>query len=140
MQYLKAVTDLLVDDLQEMVDNWKAGGVARKVVEEDPQGPDRHDDGAGQPVVWRTGGRAHEAGADAARSEEEHDWLSDNTHNSHYYNQIGIRNVYLGNYARIDGKTVSGQACRIWVKAKGCQAGCRGKGPSWMPRSRPWKR
>ncbi|MFX8653058.1 imelysin family protein, partial [Acinetobacter baumannii] len=35
--------------------------------------------------------------------EEEHDCFSDNTHNSHYYDVIGIRNVYLGEYARADG-------------------------------------
>ena len=30
--------------------------------------------------------------------EEEHDCFSDNTHNSHYYDAIGIENVYLGRY------------------------------------------
>jgi putative iron-regulated protein len=30
--------------------------------------------------------------------EEEHDCFSDNTHNSHYYDQMGIRNVYTGHY------------------------------------------
>jgi putative iron-regulated protein len=40
--------------------------------------------------------------------EEEHDCFSDNTHNSHYYNAVGIRNVYLGRYVRRDGSVVSG--------------------------------
>ena len=40
--------------------------------------------------------------------EEEHDCFSDNTYNSHYYDQIGIRNVYTGHYRRIDGSVVSG--------------------------------
>jgi putative iron-regulated protein len=40
--------------------------------------------------------------------EEEHDCFSDNTHNSHYFDQIGIRNVYHGHYRRIDGSIVSG--------------------------------
>jgi putative iron-regulated protein len=35
--------------------------------------------------------------------EEEHDCFSDNTHNSHYYDGLGIRNVYLGRYTRPDG-------------------------------------
>ena len=30
--------------------------------------------------------------------EEEHDCFSDNTHNSHFYDALGIRNVYLGRY------------------------------------------
>ena len=40
--------------------------------------------------------------------EEEHDCFSDNTHNSHYYDALGIRNVYLGRYVRIDGRVVAG--------------------------------
>ena len=35
--------------------------------------------------------------------EEEHDCFSDNTHNAHYYDALGIRNVYLGSYKRPDG-------------------------------------
>ena len=40
--------------------------------------------------------------------EEEHDCFSDNTHNSHYYNVVGIKNVFLGEYKTIDEKVVSG--------------------------------
>ena len=40
--------------------------------------------------------------------EEEHDCFSDNTHNSHYYNVVGIKNVFIGEYKSIDGKVVSG--------------------------------
>jgi putative iron-regulated protein len=40
--------------------------------------------------------------------EEEHDCFSDNTHNSHYYDGLGVQNVYLGEYLRIDGTLVSG--------------------------------
>ena len=40
--------------------------------------------------------------------EEEHDCFSDNTHNSHYYNGVGMKNVYTGSYTRIDGSVVSG--------------------------------
>jgi putative iron-regulated protein len=40
--------------------------------------------------------------------EEEHDCFSDNTHNSHYYDGMGVQNVYLGEYVRVDGTLVSG--------------------------------
>ena len=40
--------------------------------------------------------------------EEEHDCFSDNTHASHYYDALGIRNVYLGQYVRIDGTKIAG--------------------------------
>ena len=42
--------------------------------------------------------------------EEEHDCFSDNTHNSHYYDGLGIENVYLGRYVRLDGTTMAGPA------------------------------
>lgn len=50
--------------------------------------------------------------------EEEHDCFSDNTHNSHYYDQVGIRNVYTGAYKRIDGTVVSGPSVGDLVKAQ----------------------
>jgi putative iron-regulated protein len=40
--------------------------------------------------------------------EEEHDCFSDNTHNSHYYNVVGMRAIYSGAYKRIDGREVKG--------------------------------
>ena len=40
--------------------------------------------------------------------EEEHSCFADNTHNDHFYNAVGIRNVYLGSYTRVDGTVVSG--------------------------------
>lgn len=40
--------------------------------------------------------------------EEEHSCFADNTHNDHYYDGLGVQNVYLGSYTRIDGSTVSG--------------------------------
>ena len=49
--------------------------------------------------------------------EEEHDCFSDNTYNSHYYDQIGIRNVYTGHYRRIDGSVVSGPSVADLVAA-----------------------
>ncbi|MGA0807169.1 MAG: imelysin family protein [Pseudohongiellaceae bacterium] len=40
--------------------------------------------------------------------EEEHDCFSDNTHWSHYYDAVGISNVYRGSYTRVDGRRVDG--------------------------------
>jgi putative iron-regulated protein len=50
--------------------------------------------------------------------EEEHDCFSDNTHNSHFYDGLGIRNVYLGSYTRPDGSVVSGPSLSELVAAK----------------------
>lgn len=40
--------------------------------------------------------------------EEEHDCFSDNTHNSHIYDGLGVQNFYIGKYTHIDGTVVSG--------------------------------
>jgi putative iron-regulated protein len=119
IEFLKAVTDLLVTDLEEMVGNWKKDGAARKAVEEDPKaGLIAMLTGLGSLSYGELAGERMKLGLMLHDPEEEHDCFSDNTHNSHYYDQIGIRNVYLGSYTRIDGKTVSGASLSELVKAK----------------------
>jgi putative iron-regulated protein len=50
--------------------------------------------------------------------EEEHDCFSDNTHNSHYFDAVGIRNVYEGKYVRLDGSVVEGPSVSDLIKAR----------------------
>ena len=50
--------------------------------------------------------------------EEEHDCFSDNTHASHFFDALGIRNVYLGTYRRVDRSLVAGPSVSDLVKAK----------------------
>ena len=119
IEFLKAVTDLLVNDLEEMAGNWKKDGAARKAVEEDPKaGLIAMLTGLGSLSYGELAGERMKLGLMLHDPEEEHDCFSDNTHNSHYYDQIGIRNVYLGTYTRIDGKKVSGASLSELVKAK----------------------
>jgi putative iron-regulated protein len=49
--------------------------------------------------------------------EEEHDCFSDNTHNSHYYDGLGVQNAYLGRYVRTDGSVVEGASLSDLVAA-----------------------
>jgi putative iron-regulated protein len=53
--------------------------------------------------------------------EEEHDCFSDNTHNSHYRDVVGIRAVYLGAYKRVDGDWVKGPSLSALVAKKNPQ-------------------
>ena len=47
--------------------------------------------------------------------EEEHDCFSDNTHNSHYYDEVGMIAIYSGSYKRSDGSVIEGrQPVAIW--------------------------
>ena len=49
--------------------------------------------------------------------EEEHSCFADNTHNDHYFDGMGVQNVYLGEYIRIDGTLVSGPSLSDVVMA-----------------------
>ena len=49
--------------------------------------------------------------------EEEHDCFSDNTHNSHYYDELGIIAIYTGRYEQADGHVLSGPSVADLVRA-----------------------
>ncbi len=107
--YLLAATDLLISDLAEMVELWKSGGEARSFVTSNPdRGISAILTGMGSLSYGELAGERMKLGLLLKDPEEEHDCFSDNTHNSHYFDQIGIRNVYLGHYRKMDGTVVSG--------------------------------
>ncbi|KAF0115142.1 MAG: putative iron-regulated protein [Rhodobacteraceae bacterium] len=116
--YLQSATDLLVADLAEMVDNWDADGPARTAVTADPQaGVLAMLTGMGSLSYGELAGERIKLGLMLNDPEEEHDCFSDNTHNSHFYDGVGIRNVYLGTYTRTDGSTLAGPALADLVAA-----------------------
>ena len=108
-QYLKAATDLLVSDLEWMAAQWAEGGEARAAVTADADaGIAAILTGMGSLSYGEQAGERMKLGVMLNDPEEEHDCFSDNTHNSHFYDALGIRNVYLGSYTRADGTVVSG--------------------------------
>ncbi|WP_171228919.1 imelysin family protein [Ruegeria sp. HKCCA4008] len=108
-QYLSAATELLVSDLAWMADQWKDGGAARAaLMENEAAGISTILTGMGSLSYGEQAGERMRLGLMLNDPEEEHDCFSDNTHNSHYYDGLGIQNVYLGSYTRIDGTPVSG--------------------------------
>ncbi|WP_128516046.1 imelysin family protein [Tabrizicola thermarum] len=116
--YLRAATDLLVQDLTEMVDNWDADGTARARVTADPQaGLLAMLTGMGSLSYGELAGERMKLGLMLNDPEEEQDCFSDNTHNSHFYDAVGIRNVYLGRYTRVDGTVLEGPALSDLVAA-----------------------
>ncbi len=118
--YLKAATDLLVSDLEEMVGNWAKDGAARAAVLADPakHGLTSIVLGLGSLSYGELAGERMKLGLMLHDPEEEHDCFSDNTYNSHYYDALGIANVYRGHYVRIDGSTVEGPSLSDLVRAK----------------------
>ena len=115
-QYLDASTDLLVADLEEMVANWQEGGAARTALAE--SGLATILTGMGSLSFGELAGERMKLGLLLHDPEEEHDCFSDNTHVSHLYDGIGIRNVYLGKYTRVDGSVVEGPSISELIAAK----------------------
>ncbi|HEY9038406.1 MAG TPA: imelysin family protein [Roseovarius sp.] len=108
-EYLTAATDLLISDLDWMAAEWADGGAARAAVTGDESaGISAILTGMGSLSYGEQAGERMRLGLMLNDPEEEHDCFSDNTHNSHYYDGLGIQNVYLGEYVRIDGSMVSG--------------------------------
>ncbi|WP_170427284.1 imelysin family protein [Ruegeria arenilitoris] len=108
-QYLSAATELLVSDLEWMADQWKQGGAARAELNaNETAGVSAILTGMGSLSYGEQAGERMRLGLMLNDPEEEHDCFSDNTHNSHYYDGLGIENVYLGHYTRIDGTPVGG--------------------------------
>ena len=117
-EYLQAASKLLVSDLEEMVANWGPEGAGRAALLEEPDaGLAAILTGMGSLSYGELAGERMKLGLLLHDPEEEHDCFSDNTHNSHYYDQIGIRNVYSGHYRRVDGSTVTGPAIADLVAA-----------------------
>ena len=107
--YLKAATDLLISDLEEMVANWTPDGAGRQTLLADTDaGVVAILTGMGSLSYGELAGERMKLGLMLKDPEEEHDCFADNTHNSHYFDVMGIRNVYTGTYRRLDGTVVSG--------------------------------
>lgn len=118
--YLSAASKLMLKDLSEMVANWKDGGAARAELMKDPAkgGLTSILTGMGSLSYGELAGERMKLGLLLHDPEEEHDCFSDNTHESHYYDVVGINNVYQGKYTRIDGSVVEGPSLSALVKAK----------------------
>ena len=117
--YLQTATDLLIDDLEWITAKWAAGGEAREglVGGDASQGLATIFTGMGSLSYGELAGERMQLGLLLHDPEEEHDCFSDNTHASHYYDALGIRNIYLGTYERIDGSMVEGPSVSDLVAA-----------------------
>lgn len=120
IDYLMAATDLLIDDLTEMTGHWAKDGSARKTLlaASDSEALNTIFTGLGSLSYGELAGERIKLGLMLHDPEEEHDCFSDNTHNSHFYDALGIQNVYLGRYKRVNGDVVSGASISDLVQAR----------------------
>ena len=106
-----------------MTANWKAGGAARVALENSgvAGGLSTILTGMGSLSYGELAGERMKLGLLLGDPEEEHDCFSDNTHNSHRYDAVGIRTAYnrglhkagwIGNDRAVSGRS------------SGCQRPC----------------
>ncbi len=119
-QYLLAASELLVKDLEEIKNSWKNNGEARNdlIKSSEKEGLRRILTGMGSLSYGELAGERMKLGLMLNDPEEEHDCFSDNTHNSHFFNVIGIKNIYFGNYKDLKNNTVKGQSLSELVATK----------------------
>ena len=118
--YLLVASELLVRDLQDMKRSWESDGTARKdlINDSDNNALKRILTGMGSLSYGELAGERMKLGLMLHDPEEEHDCFSDNTHNSHFFNVVGIQNIYLGKYTTLDNKLVEGKSLSNMVEAK----------------------
>jgi len=118
--YLKAVTGLLVDDLAEMVAAWGPKGAARADLLKLPAEAQLATilTGIGSLSYGELAGERMKLGLILHDPEEEQDCFSDNTHNAHYYDQVGMIAIYQGRYARPGSKVLEGVGMAAYAKEK----------------------
>ncbi|MCK0208849.1 peptidase [Starkeya koreensis] len=122
--YLKAATDLLVADLEDMAKWWGPKGKARANVlkQKEKAALGTILTGLGSLSYGELAGERMKLGLILHDPEEEHDCFSDNTFNSHYYDELGIASIYRGKYARVDGSVVEGASVAAYAAAKAPKA------------------
>ncbi|NAW86861.1 imelysin family protein [Photobacterium halotolerans] len=124
--YLKAASELLLTDLDWMAKQWSAtekGNYRSELLADSADnGLRKMLFGMGSLSLGELAGERMKVALEANSTEDEHDCFSDNTHNSHFYNEQGIYNVYTGTYKRVDGSTLTGPSIHDLVAEQDQQA------------------
>jgi len=120
IEFLQAATQLLITDLEWMMHQWGVTGEARKTIQdaEINAGLAVILTGMGSLSYGELAGERMKLGLILHDPEEEHDCFSDNTHYSHYYDALGVQNVYTGRYLRINGDLLEGPSLADLVLVK----------------------
>lgn len=110
-QYLKVVSDLLIDHLTQVRDKWEPGSAYRTAFTDAKNAKSSITNvlsGLGKLSKGELAGERMTVALENKDQEDEHSCFSDNTHNDIIYNQAGILNVYRGTYKRSDGTEIKG--------------------------------
>ena len=118
-QYLKAVTQLLIDDLTAMEAQWQPDSentlrsdmIARK----DKNGLRQIMYQMGSLALGELASERIQVAFVTGSTEDEHECFSDLTHLSYANNARGIQNIFNGGYKTVAGKTVGGYGLKNYL-------------------------
>ena len=116
-QYLLATADLLVLDLEEMLKLFRPTGAVSQRLSKTADQPALTSilEGLASLSYGELAGERMQLGLLLGDPEEEHDCFSDLTHLSHYYNVIGLHNVYFGSFTNLAGQTITGPSLAAYA-------------------------
>ena len=118
-QYLKAATQLLVNDLTAMEAQWQPD--SENTLRSDIMA--RKDDNSLRQILYQMGSLAlgelasqrMQVAFVTGSTEDEHDCFSDLTHLSYANNAFGIQNIFNGDYESLDGNSVGGYGVKQYL-------------------------
>ena len=112
-QYLQVVMDLLLENLAEVRDEWKSSGAYRNQFLNNTETKVALGylfTSLGELSKGELSGERMFVAVDTKDQENEHSCFSDNTIADIEMNFLGLKNVYFGEYTRVDGSVVSGRS------------------------------
>ena len=120
-QYLVAVIELLIDDLEALVNAWRPDSKVNyraRFVKGGEESLRKIFLAMGSLSRGELAGERLEVPLNSQDQEDEHSCFSDNTHRDAVLNATGIENVWLGRFVRADGTVMSGPSPRDLVAAR----------------------
>jgi len=122
-EYLRSVTELLVSDLTEMVNEWtpesgKMKGTLRYDFVTRGDGVQRILDSMGDLAIGELASERMKVAILFGSTEDEHDCFSDATHIAIFNNAQGVINAYTGDFTRLDGSKLSGPSLSDLVRQR----------------------
>ena len=118
--YLTTVTDLLMADLSYLVKAWQPNTKNYRATFEqgDIESVRKMIVGLGSLSRGELAGERLEVAMNTQDQEDEHSCFSDNTHRDVVGDALGIQNVWLGSFKRLDGSLLQGASLKTLVAAK----------------------
>lgn len=120
--YLQAAAELLVEHLNDLVEAWRpdlSGNYRETFLSAEPdESLTGVLTGIGVLAKSELAGERIFTAYDNQDQEDEHSCFSDNTHRDIITNFLGIENVYLGRYQRLDGTLIEGTGLQAVVAAE----------------------